>query len=248
MMMRLFLLFATFLALLLQEQQNVQAVEGQDALCATLEAQVDELVATDAGAVCECKEGDDKNSLEYTCTVDTVCLTSGVGENKTAPYSGRMSSIVILDGLDGTTYSRQTLVRLCFDYDDNGNLYGGANVCHETIPEDSLGGLGVCSIQVDGALCEMCEFCPGRDENYLLRSVFDCSNVGGEEARVCTSDYSNNTDTILRFLANPQRSTECEGFGDSSAAANQHGLLLSSTTVLWISIINMAMVLPFVFV
>jgi hypothetical protein len=145
---------------------------------------------------------------------------------------------VVLEGLDEPSYSRRTVLRLCFDYNDD--LYGGANVCHETIPA-TLGGLGSCSIQVDwtGRLfCELCEFCNGRDDNYQLLSAFDCANVGGEESRVCTSDYANNTDSILRFLANPQLSTACERAGTPSAAAHMAGLLIP----VW-----MAMVLPFAY-
>ena len=229
-MTRLSYSFNTLLLLSFIAQVLVQADQSNP--CADLESQISEVVSGDSGAKCECAEGD--NSVEYICILEDACLTSG--ETADFPYSGTLSSSVKLSNLDQPSYSQITTLNICFDYDED--LYDGANVCHETTPEN-LGGLGVCSIDVDGTLCDMCEFCNGRDENYQLMSAFDCSNVGGESARVCTSDYTNNTETIIRFLANPKTSTACQKSNESAGSTSNGNLLFIVST-------SLILTLPFV--
>ena len=173
--------------------------------CEKLEEQTKDLFSANSPSNCLCTE--EATAIDYTCNFSKVCLKAG-GDN-TEAFSGSVKATVEVTGLDEPSYAQRTTLTLCFQYDE---LYDGREVCHETVP-DTLGGLGTCSIKVDGSLCELCEFCPGRDDNYDLRSVFDCENVGAEEGRVCTSDYANNTETLLRFLAQTEESTECPNMG-----------------------------------
>lgn len=216
-----------FSALAMTQVGFAQTVNTEQ-LCADLEEQVVTLFPNTEDATCECTEPSE-GALDYSCDFGRVCITAGNSTEE--PFSGTVSTSVFLDDVTATTYSKRYVLGICFDYDD---LYDGKKVCHESVVEQ-LGGLGSCSIKVAGDLCELCTFCNVRDEGYNLLSAFDCSNVGGEEARQCTADNAGSEDTIMRFLANPQLSEECEGFDestDTSSGSVVFASLQSTATVL----------------
>ena len=186
-------------------------------LCADLEERIVTLFPnTLEEASCRCTGPDNDDTLTYNCDFGRVCITAGDDDEGTVgePFSGTVTTSVVLDDVTASSFSKLYILEICFDYDDN-ELYGGKKVCHESRPEP-LGGLGSCSITVGGKQCELCTFCNSRDEGFNLLSAFDCSNAGGEEARTCVADNAGSEDTVVRFLANPQYSTECERTSSSA--------------------------------
>lgn len=176
-----------------------------------------------ASGVCACTDGVDTTS--DSCT---GCFSGG-------SFKGIAESSSVKN-LTGTTFSQQTDVEICFQYEDD--TYGGAKVCYSyklfgSNPDTQ------CTVTVDGASCAACQ-------TFTQASLaFDCSNIGYVNATGGNAVFEVRQDapvadaidgSLLRFMADMSSAEGCQtGGGGSggygSGATNSavfHGMLVTT--------------------
>jgi hypothetical protein len=182
----------------------VVIISADELTCSTLRTLNTALVDF-ADGDCTCTDGSDTTS--DSCT---ACFSGN-------SFKGIAESTSVKN-LTGSTFSQQTEVELCFQYEED--MYGGAKVCYSYLlfgsNQDSQ-----CTVTVDGTRCAACQ------TFTQVNLAFDCTNLsyknttGGNslfEVRQDASVADSSANTLLRFMANTAAAEGCQTGGGSGGS------------------------------